>query len=102
VEDTLNVKKPNGKVRKFLPSKKGLYYCDCSHLFEQQPRNGTQVRSDNNNRTGNELQTDHTKPNGMIVCFDDDANNDKPIMHGTALEIETITKNKAKLSKRDV
>ena len=45
VEDTFNVKKPNEEVREFIPSEKGLYYCDSSHLFEQQPRNGNQVQS---------------------------------------------------------
>jgi len=105
VEDAFNGKKPNGEAHKFIPSEKRLYYCDCSHMFEQQPRTGTQVQSDNDNRTGNQVQSDNnnTKPNGKIVCFDGDANNNgKPIMHGTGLGIETRTKNKAKFSKRDV
>jgi len=99
VEDAFNVTKPNGEVRKFIPSKKGLYYCDCSHMFEQQT--GTQVQSDhNNNRTGNEVPFDRVKPNGKTVRFDKDIN--KPIMHGTVLGIETITKNKSLFTKRDV
>ena len=61
-------------------------------MFEQQYRNGNQAQSNNN-----------TKPNGKIVRFDDDANNKgKPVMHGTVLLLETITKNKAKFSMRDV
>ena len=74
-------------------------------MFEQQPRTGNQVQSDNNNRTGNQVQSDNnnTKPNGEIVRFDGDANNNgKPIMHGTVLGIETITKNKALFTTWDV
>ena len=61
-------------------------------MFEQQPRTGNQVQSDNNNRTGNQVQSDNnnTKPNGKIVHFNGDANNNgKHIMHGRVLGIET-------------
>jgi len=62
------------------------------YMFKKQDRTGNQVQSDNNN----------TKPKGKLVRFDGDANDSKPVMHGTILGIETITKNKAKFSKRDV
>ena len=106
VKHAFNVKKPNGEVRKFIPSEKGLYYCYCSQIFElQQPQTGNQVQSDDNNWNGNQVQSDNnnTKPNGKIVCFNSDANNNsKPIMHGTIFGIETITKEKEKNSKREV
>ena len=54
-------------------------------MFKKQDWTGNQVQSDNKN----------TKSNGKLIHFDDDANDGKPVMHGTVLRIETITKNKA-------